>query len=51
LADLAAGFGVGAATAWRYVREIVTLLAARAPKLRDALSEGQERLHPRHVHC
>ena len=32
-ADLAAGFGVGTATAWRYVRGTVALLAARAPKL------------------
>jgi hypothetical protein len=32
-AELAAGFGVGTATAWRYVRETVALLAARAPKL------------------
>jgi len=27
-ADLAAGFGVGVATAWRYVNETVELLAA-----------------------
>ena len=43
-ADLAAGFGVGTATAWRYVNETVALLAARAPKLRkaarDALKAG-----------
>lgn len=31
-AALAAGFGVGTARAWRYVRETVRLLAARAPK-------------------
>jgi DDE superfamily endonuclease len=30
-ASLAVGFGIGPATAWRYVREAVTLLAARAP--------------------
>jgi DDE superfamily endonuclease/Helix-turn-helix of DDE superfamily endonuclease len=36
-AELAAGFGVGVATAWRYVNETVTLLAARAPKLRQAV--------------
>ena len=30
-AGLAAGFGVGVATAWRYVNETVALLAARAP--------------------
>ena len=29
-AELAAGFGVGTATAWRYVNETVELLAARA---------------------
>jgi hypothetical protein len=28
-AELAAGFGVGTATAWRYARKTVTLLAAR----------------------
>ena len=43
-ADLAAGFGVGTATAWRYVNETVELLAARAPKLhkavRDAMKAG-----------
>ena len=27
---LAAGFGVGTTTAWRYVEEMVTLLAGRA---------------------
>jgi hypothetical protein len=31
LAGLAAGFGVGTATAWRYVTGTVRLLAARAP--------------------
>src|SRR5919108_6583189 len=31
-AEVAAGFGVGAATAWRYADEVVELLAARAPK-------------------
>ena len=36
-ADLAAGFGVGTATAWRYVTETVALLAARAPGLREAI--------------
>ena len=37
-ADLAAGFGVGTATAWRYVNETVDLLAIRAPKLGRALA-------------
>jgi hypothetical protein len=36
-ADLAAGFAVSTATAWRYVSEAVALLSARAPKLRAAL--------------
>ncbi len=31
-AQLAAGFGVGTATAWRYVSETVALLAARRPE-------------------
>ena len=31
-AELAAGFGVGTATAWRYVNETVALLAARVPE-------------------
>jgi len=37
-ADLADGFGIGTATAWRYVSETVGLLAARSPKLRRALA-------------
>ena len=39
-ADLAAGFGVGTTTAWRYVNETVDLLAARAPKLRTAVRDA-----------
>jgi hypothetical protein len=41
-ADLAAGFGVGVATAWRYVNETVELLAARAPKLRKAVRDAKK---------
>ena len=41
-AELAAGFGVGTATAWRYVNETVELLAARAPKLRRALRDAKK---------
>jgi len=41
-ADLAAGFGVGTTTAWRYVSETVELLAARAPKLRAAVREAKK---------
>ena len=44
-ADLAAGFGVGTATAWRYVRETVALLAARSPKLRRALAAAKDAGH------
>ena len=39
-AELAAGFGVGTTTAWRYVEEVITLLAARAPKLRKAARDA-----------
>jgi hypothetical protein len=39
-ADLAAGFGVGTTTAWRYVNETTELLAARAPKLRQAVRDA-----------
>jgi DDE superfamily endonuclease len=43
--ELAAGFGVGTATAWRYVTETVTLLAARSPKLRQALRDAAKAGH------
>ncbi|MEU7481182.1 transposase family protein [Lentzea sp. NPDC042327] len=36
-AEVGAGFGVSATTCWRYVHETVELLAARSPKLRQAL--------------
>jgi Helix-turn-helix of DDE superfamily endonuclease len=36
-AELAAGFGIGRTTAWRYANETVELLAGRAPKLRAAV--------------
>jgi len=41
-AELAAGFGISTATAWRYVTETVALLAARAPKLRQALAKAKD---------
>jgi DDE superfamily endonuclease/Helix-turn-helix of DDE superfamily endonuclease len=44
-AELAAGFGVGTATAWRYVTETVGLLAARSPKLRTALARAKKAGH------
>jgi DDE superfamily endonuclease/Helix-turn-helix of DDE superfamily endonuclease len=44
-AELAAGFGIGTATAWRYVTETVGLLAARSPKLRQALQDAKKAGH------
>jgi DDE superfamily endonuclease/Helix-turn-helix of DDE superfamily endonuclease len=44
-AELAAGFGIGTATAWRYVTETVRLLAARSPKLRTALRQAKKARH------
>jgi hypothetical protein len=44
-AELAAGFGIGTATAWRYVTETVALLAARSPKLRQALRDAAKAGH------
>jgi DDE superfamily endonuclease/Helix-turn-helix of DDE superfamily endonuclease len=44
-ADLAAGFGVGTTTAWRYAEETVALLAARAPKLRQAVRDAKRAGH------
>lgn len=41
-AEVAAGFGVSTATAWRYVTETVRLLAARAPKLDTALRSAKK---------
>jgi hypothetical protein len=42
---LAAGSGVGTATAWRYVDEVTALLAARAPKLRKAVRDAKKAGH------
>src|SRR5436190_17731477 len=44
-AELAAGFEIGTATAWRYVNETVALLAARAPKLRKAVRDARRAGH------
>lgn len=38
LEQLAGGFGVGVATAWRYIREALEVLASRAPSLPEALA-------------
>jgi hypothetical protein len=40
-AELAAGFGLGRTTAWRYADEVVALLAPRAPKLRAAVRDAK----------
>ena len=40
--ELASGFGVSVATAWRYVEETVALLRARAPKLDRAYATPRE---------
>jgi hypothetical protein len=44
-AELAAWFGIGTATAWRYVSETVGLLAARSPKLPKALRKAKKAGH------
>jgi DDE superfamily endonuclease/Helix-turn-helix of DDE superfamily endonuclease len=44
-ADLAAGFGIGTATACRYVTETVALPATRSPKLRTALAAVRKAGH------
>ena len=44
-AELAAGFDIGTATAWRYVSETVALLAARSPKLHKALLKAKKAGH------
>jgi hypothetical protein len=41
-AQLAAGFGVGTTTAWRYVNEVVMWLSARSPKLHQALARAEK---------
>ena len=45
-ADLAAGFGVGTTTAWRYANETVALPATRAPRLRKAVREAKKKGTP-----
>jgi len=45
LGEPAAGFGVGRTTAWQYVNEVTELLAARAPKLRQAVRGAKRAGH------
>jgi len=44
-APVPGGFGVGTATAWRYVTETVALLAVRSPKLRQAMRDAKKAGH------
>ena len=44
-AQLAAGFGIGGTTAWRHVNETVDLLAARAPRLGEAVRGAKRAGH------
>jgi hypothetical protein len=44
-AEVAAGSGVGTATAWRYVNQTVDLLAAHAPTLRGAARDAKKAGH------
>ena len=44
-ADLAAGFGIGTATAWRYVTQTAGLLAARSLRPRAALAQARRAGH------
>jgi DDE superfamily endonuclease/Helix-turn-helix of DDE superfamily endonuclease len=44
-AEIAAGFGVSTATAWRYVEETVALLTARSATLGQALRSAQKDGH------
>jgi Helix-turn-helix of DDE superfamily endonuclease len=37
-ADLAAGFGIGTTTVFRYIQEAMHVLAALAPALREAMT-------------
>lgn len=44
-AQLAAGFGSGAATAYRYITEAVNLLAALAPTLTEAVQAASTKAY------
>ncbi|GAB3286101.1 hypothetical protein GCM10027456_81930 [Kineosporia babensis] len=43
--DLAAGFGVGATTAYRYLREALQVIAALAPTLEQAIQTAAEKAY------
>jgi DDE superfamily endonuclease len=42
-AELACGFGVGTSTAYRYIREALDLLAAKAPTLEQAIEVARRK--------
>jgi hypothetical protein len=44
-ARLAAGFGIGTSTAWRYVRQTINLLATLAEDLNTAVGRASELVH------
>ncbi|MEU7000685.1 transposase family protein [Nonomuraea sp. NPDC046570] len=46
LTEIAAGFGIGVATAWRYIREAIALLAHRSPRLDQALRAAKRAGYP-----
>jgi hypothetical protein len=46
LTEIAAGFGIGVATAWRYIREAIALLARRSPSLDQALRTAKRAGYP-----
>jgi hypothetical protein len=46
LAEVAADFGIGIATTWRYIREAITLLARRSPRLDAALRAAKRAGYP-----
>jgi hypothetical protein len=45
LTEIAAGFGIGVATAWRYIRKTIALLARRSPSLDQALRAAKRAGH------
>ncbi|MEU6278085.1 transposase family protein, partial [Streptomyces populi] len=44
-AQLAAGFGIGIATVYRYIREAIDVLAALAPTLNEAMATARSKAY------
>lgn len=44
-AQLAAGFGIGIATVYRYVREVIKVLAELAPTLDEAIATARKKAY------